>query len=122
MVAKAKTNGAIGHVNGRSNGEAPSTSAQEDDLRKPGRWMLVDEHGAPRRIAGRHVLVCSGLPAFARVLAARWLVSKGASLDEADLVRVVEWKPNGWVPDRAVIIGATAGGVSERLVELAGGR
>lgn len=116
----ARTTKVTNGINGVAK-PAPKPAPQEDDLRTPGRWMLVDAAGTPVLIAGRHVLINSGLMQFARLLVARWLISKGVDIDEADQVRVTEWKPNGWLPRRAVILGATANGVSERAVELAVG-
>lgn len=91
----------------------------EEELRRPGRWMLVDEKGTPVLIDRHHVLVQAALATYARTLVARWLVSRGVPLDEADTARLIEWKPNGWVPKRAFIVGAVASGITAR--ELGGG-
>lgn len=95
-------------------------SAAEADIRKQGRWMLtLPDKATPHIVAGRHVLVDSGRASFARVLGARYLVGKGVGLDDADLVQVVEWKPNGWLPERVAIISAgPQGSLVETLLDL----
>jgi hypothetical protein len=103
----------------------PTTTAEaidkmNEDLRKPGRWMLYDRAGAPYRHGGRHVLIEGARASFARTLAARWLVSKGVDLDAADVVQVREWKPNGWLPPRVVLLSAVDGGALERHLEANG--
>ena len=92
----------------------------ETAIRKPGRWMLMmPDKATPHIVGGRHILVDSGLDGFARVLGARYLLTKGVSLDDADLVQVVSWKPNGWLPEKVIIIGASPGGsFTETILDL----
>jgi hypothetical protein len=92
-----------------------------EEVRRPGRWLLVEADGkTPRSVAGRHVLIESGMPALARLTAARYLLSKGFSLDDADAAQVLEWKPNGWHPTRATIVSGVTAPV-EKIVDVEGG-
>lgn len=95
--------------------------AAVEEVRRPGRWLLVEPDGkTPRTVGGRHVLVESGMVTLARVTAARFLLSKGFSEDDAETAQVLEWKPNGWHPARATIVSGVAQ-ITETLVDVEGG-